>query len=168
MGSVFYNPYNATVNILYSKDSKSNLFRSDLIVYLNIVGVVYMLIHSIFLRRMLVKMGIDVDKKEVSPSDYAILVRGLPPETDKDELKRNIEAQYAEYGVKISYINMCYDIEQMMNFDKTVKELSKQKGFYKLYLKKELAKNHLKKRDFLSNPEKIEKPTYSLGICKKK
>jgi hypothetical protein len=46
-----------------------------------------MLIHSIFLRRQLVIMSINLDRSEISPSDYAILVRNLPKDVSKEKLK---------------------------------------------------------------------------------
>jgi len=91
VGTVFRNPYNATFLINYSKDTKSNLFRGDIITYLNIVGVLYVLIHSIILRRILVRMSIELDKKEVSPSDFAIVVRNIPSTMNKDQLKAELE-----------------------------------------------------------------------------
>lgn len=64
---VFINPYNLTYTSMYSTDTTSNLFRADIMVYLNIIGAIYVLIHSIFLRRMLVSMSGELDKAEVSP-----------------------------------------------------------------------------------------------------
>ena len=46
-----------------------------------------MLFHSITLRKLLVGMSIDLDRKEISPSDYAILVRNLPKDVSKEKLK---------------------------------------------------------------------------------
>lgn len=66
-GMVFINPYNLTYTSMYSTDTTSNLFRADIMVYLNIIGAIYVLIHSIFLRRMLVSMSGELDKAEVSP-----------------------------------------------------------------------------------------------------
>jgi hypothetical protein len=87
VGTMFRNPFNATYKKYFSADKNSNLFRADIIVYLNILGVIYMLIHSIYLRRLLVSMSIDVDRQEISPSDFAILVRNLPKDVSKEKLK---------------------------------------------------------------------------------
>lgn len=87
VGTMFRNPFNATYLKYFSANPDSNLFRADVIVYLNILGVVYMLIHSIFLRRQLVIMSINLDRSEISPSDYAILVRNLPKDVSKEKLK---------------------------------------------------------------------------------
>jgi hypothetical protein len=84
---MFRNPFNATYKLFYSPDRNSNLFRADVVVYLNIIGVLYMLFHSITLRKLLVGMSIDLDRKEISPSDYAILVRNLPKDVSKEKLK---------------------------------------------------------------------------------
>jgi hypothetical protein len=83
---MFRNPFNATYKVLFSSNPDSNLSRADFVVYLNILGVVYMLIHSISLRRLLVITTINLDREEISPSDYAILVRNLPKDVTKEEL----------------------------------------------------------------------------------
>jgi len=88
----FRNPYNATFNKLFSTDKNSNLFRADIIVYINILGVVYMLLHSIYLRKFLVGMSFQLDKDEVSPSDFALIVRGLPADCTKEKLKEQFES----------------------------------------------------------------------------
>jgi len=51
--------------------------------------------------------------------------------------------------VKVAYVNLCYDITQMVEFNKTLQELSKQKGAYKLYLKKEMKMKGLNKKGLL-------------------
>ncbi len=92
IGTMFRNPYNATFNKLFSTDKNSNLFRADIIVYINILGVVYMLLHSIYLRKFLVGMNFQLDKDEVSPSDFGLIVRGLPADCTKEMLKEQFES----------------------------------------------------------------------------
>ena len=92
IGTMFRNPYNATFNKLFSTDKNSNLFRADIIVYINILGVVYMLLHSIYLRKFLVGMSFQLDKDEVSPSDFGLIVRGLPADCTKEKLKEQFES----------------------------------------------------------------------------
>jgi hypothetical protein len=48
--------------------------------------------------------------------------------------------------VKVAYVNLCYDITKMVEFDKEIKELSKQKGFYKLHVKKEMKSRGINKK----------------------
>jgi hypothetical protein len=84
---MFRNPFNATYKILFSADPDSNLSRADVVVYLNILGVAYMLLHSISLRKTLVQLSIDLDRNEVSPSDFAIIVRNLPKDVSKESLQ---------------------------------------------------------------------------------
>lgn len=95
VGTVFRNPYNATPTMLWSTNKLSNLFRGDIVVYLNIIGVIYVLLHSIYLRKMLVGMGIELDKKDVSPSDFGIIVRNLPMDITKETLTKQIEEKFA-------------------------------------------------------------------------
>jgi hypothetical protein len=71
-------------------------------------------------------------------------------------------------GAKVQYVNLCYDISQMVELDKKIKELSKDKGFYKLYLKKEMKLRGLKKEAVKSNPLIIPPPEVSAGLLKKR
>ena len=84
-----------------------------------------MLIHSIFLRRLLVGMSIDLDKKEVSPSDFAVVVRNLPKNMSKESLKAIITQRFAKQNVEVVYVNLCYNIREMVRYDKIIKDLSK-------------------------------------------
>ena len=81
---MFRNPYNATYQVLWSSNTKSNLTRADIVVFLQILGVVYMLAHSVYLRRLLVGLSLELDKKEISPSDFAVVVRNIPKTMSKD------------------------------------------------------------------------------------
>ncbi len=58
------------------------------------VGVVYLLIHSICMRRTLVQMALKLDEKEVSPSDFALVVRNVPKDMNKDQLIKLVEDRY--------------------------------------------------------------------------
>lgn len=164
-GMVFVNPYNLTYqNQLYSTDTNSNLFRADIMTYLNMLGAIYVLIHSIFLRRMLVNMSGELDKAEVSPQDYGVIVRNIPLNTTADSLKVQVEKQFND-EVKVAYVNLCYDITKMIELNTKIEHCSKNLAFYKLYLKKEMIKKHLSKKMFLDNTDQIPKPKVKKGHC---
>jgi hypothetical protein len=63
---------------------------------------------------------------------------------------------------------MCYDIQDMVKHNTKITELIKQKGAYKLHLKKEMKVQGLNKRSLVSNPGAVEPPTYKLGLVKSK
>jgi len=54
-----------------------------------------MLLHSIYLRKFLVGMNFQLDKDEVSPSDFALIVRGLKPDCTKEKLKEEFESKFS-------------------------------------------------------------------------
>lgn len=165
-GELFRNPFNATFNVDYSKDNSSNLFRSDIFVYFNILGVLYVLLHSLFLRGLLVRLGVKIDEAETSPSDFALLVKGVPRDATKDTLKQEMESQFPD--IKVVNVNLCYDITQMTELDTNIKKLSKEKGQYKLYLKKEMKSRKIKKAELIKDPSLIPPPQVSDGLFKKK
>lgn len=59
-------------------DDDDLILYADIVVYLNTAGIVYLLLHSIYLRRMLINMNIELDEDEVSPNDFALIARNLP------------------------------------------------------------------------------------------
>ena len=46
--------------------------------YLNCAAIVYLLFHSIYLRRVLLRMKDEIDEEEVTASDFTVLAKGLP------------------------------------------------------------------------------------------
>jgi len=51
---------------------------ADIIVYLNAVAIIYLLGHSIYLRRMLIKYNMQLDADATTPSDFTLIARNLP------------------------------------------------------------------------------------------
>jgi hypothetical protein len=113
--------------------------------YFNMFGVVYLLLHSIWLRKNLVALHLDLDRKEVSPSDFAILVRNIGLNTTKQSLQEAFEKRFQHLKLTVSYVNLCYNIEEMVSLQSQIKKLVKQKGFYKLSVKKQMKTNGLGK-----------------------
>jgi hypothetical protein len=83
-------------------------------VYFNIAGILYMMIHSIILRRNLVKMAFEIDSVSASPSDFALLVRKIPHDMSKTQLITAIEKHFLKLKLTVSYVNLCYNIEEMV------------------------------------------------------
>lgn len=83
VGSVYLGRKYQSLDALVSDNTEIMI---DVVVYFNMAGILYLLLHSIFLRRSLVRMHCELDRKEVSPSDYAVLVRGIPREMTKKTL----------------------------------------------------------------------------------
>lgn len=82
-GSVYLSERYSTLDA-YIKDNAQIII--DVVVYFNMAGIVYLLVHSIILRRALVAMNVHIDNNEVSPSDFALLVRNIPLTTTKQDL----------------------------------------------------------------------------------
>lgn len=163
---MFRNPYKATFNVVWSSDTTSNLTRADIVVFFQILGVLYMLAHSVYLRKLLVGLSLELDKNEISPSDFAIVVRNIPKSMGKEDLKEEIEKLVPDS--KVQYVNLCYNIDKIVELDKKIKELSKHRGFYKLYLKKQIKAKGIKKEDLKANPQLIPPPEVKDGFFKKK
>jgi hypothetical protein len=106
-----------TVGIIYTLRAyfpdENYIAYSDAIVYLNAVGIVYLLIHSIWLRKYLISFNRELDEDVVSPSDFTIIARQLPRNLTPDQFKEKFEKQFSKYGVKVASVNYCYNIEKM-------------------------------------------------------
>ena len=87
----------------------------DILIGFNMLGIVYVIFHSIYLRRMLVRLEIKLDEKKVSPSDYSVIVRNIPLTKTKVELKEEFEQKLFDNikNFKVECVNYCYDIEAM-------------------------------------------------------
>jgi hypothetical protein len=56
----------------------------------------------------------------------------------------------------------------MVKYNTKITELIKQKGAYKLHLKKEMKAQGLNKRSLVSNPGVVEPPTIKVGLMSSK
>jgi hypothetical protein len=68
-------------NIFLVKDLSINpnlIKLADVIIYLNAAAILYLLIHSIILRRMLITFNQQLDEDVISPSDFTLIGRNLP------------------------------------------------------------------------------------------
>ncbi len=64
------------VNLIRNVDINES-YACDIFIACNLVGIMYILFHSIFQRAKLCKMKEDLDEHKNSPSDYALLVRNV-------------------------------------------------------------------------------------------
>jgi hypothetical protein len=71
-------PKISTVNFYLADSEWGQFVYGDVVMYLNCVAIVYLIIHSIYMRRMLLKLKCDIDEEEVTASDFVVLARGLP------------------------------------------------------------------------------------------
>ena len=71
-------PKISTVNFFDLLTPKDEFIYGDIAMYLNCAAIIYVLLFSIYLRRMLLKMKDEIDEEEQTASDFAVLARGLP------------------------------------------------------------------------------------------
>ena len=67
--------------------SENSRTLGDVLIGFNIAGIGIVMIASIFVRRMLTGMQIELDKDETTPSDFGIVVRNIPLDMTKEDLK---------------------------------------------------------------------------------
>jgi hypothetical protein len=111
--------------------NETSFSSTDALMSVNIIGVVFITIYSVYVRRKLQKMASVLDKNEVSPSDYALLVRHIPLEWSKEKLEGVLEEHFKLYGLNVNYVNFCFDITEMVKLNKKMGELIKLKNLVK-------------------------------------
>jgi len=119
--------YDATLKNLAAKLSinaleNENLTYTNVIMYMNIFGVVFLTLFSVYLRRKLSAMAEILDENEVTPSDFALLVRHLPGDWTKEKLQGVIEDHFKQLNVKVNYINFCYEIAEMIELNEKMEK----------------------------------------------
>jgi hypothetical protein len=111
--------------------NETSFSSTDALMSVNIIGVVFITIYSVYVRRKLQKMASVLDENEVSPSDYALLVRHIPLEWSKEKLEGVLEEHFKLYGLNVNYVNFCFDITEMVKLNKKMGELIKLKNLVK-------------------------------------
>ena len=104
----------------------------------------------------------------MTPSDFALVVRNIPLNITKERLIQLVEDRFSRSKVKVAYVNLCYNIEDIFKANSKITELAKMKGFYKLHLKKEMKARGIKKRQMLQQPDLVEPPMYRYMLVMKK
>ncbi len=111
--------------------SDTSFSSTDALMGMNIIGVVFITIYSVYVRRKLQQMASVLDENEVSPSDYALVVRHVPLDWSKEKLEGVLEEHFKLYGLNVNYVNFCFDITEMVKLNKKMGELIKLKNLVK-------------------------------------
>jgi len=93
------------INLLIQKDMNES-YASDIFIGCNMIGILYILFHSVFQRSKLVRMKEELDKDKDSPSDYALLIRDVDissitnTKIIKDHVLQELGADYSDNATK--------------------------------------------------------------------
>ena len=147
-----------------------DLFRnSQIVMYLNLIGILITLVASIFIRRSLIKYQVHLDEDIITNSDYAVYGYDLPKNLPEDKLKSKIEQNF---NVKVVFINYCYHIDEFIKSVSRLKELYRLKGIYnnkrEVCVHSHLSKNpNNREEDLLNDRTIFPNPILRTGILKK-
>ena len=150
------------------ENDNNSVYLGDVLIYFNMAGILIVIIYSIFERRRLVRMEIDLDKEEVTPSDYGVIVRNVGLETTQEELKRTIEQKYTMFKTNVVYINYCYNIDDMVECNKKMADLLREKSLFKIHYRREMKARGITREQLKTDPTLIKPPTIRTGIFKSK
>lgn len=77
--------------------------------------ILVILLYSIILRNHLKRLEWNLDEKNTTPSDFAIMVSNLPKATP-EEVKKYFEEALED--IEVVYVNHAYDIRKLLKLKK--------------------------------------------------
>ena len=78
-GTILKTIPNLSVAKFFTKDTdEDNKVYGNVAVYLNCIAILYLLVHSVYIRRRLYRKDTKLDNLEITPSDFALRGSRLP------------------------------------------------------------------------------------------
>lgn len=112
---------------------------------LNLVGIVFFLVYSVYLRNKLSRVQNELDKCIYTASDFAVICRGLADDCDQDCLKMMIEEKFSMFGLKVAYVNYTYDVEDFIKATQRLNILQRKLAIWTKYKNRIMNKNNYTK-----------------------
>jgi hypothetical protein len=104
--------------------------------WLNWMWIVVIIVCSIFLRIWQHRLIEIVDDKNVTPSDFWVLVSNLPTDKTPEEVKAWIKGMYPD--IEIAYVSFWYNVLLIVKAENRLKSLKKMKYYVTSYKEKVL------------------------------
>lgn len=108
---------------------------------LNTICIFLIIVSSIILRRMQKKVASEIDERVVTPSDFGVMVTGIPLDKTEEEVAEYFKGFFED--LQIVYVNFCYNVKGMI---KAVRDLTSNmqiKAYLESYKSKVLKKKGL-------------------------
>lgn len=155
----------------YSNDKSTNLFtpatygKSGQLEFYQplfhfFVITIILVAYPFFLKK-LKHRSVIIDVETVTASDFTVLIKNLPHDYTKNELKEHLEKHFSKDNVKVVNIICTYDINEFAHFEKKLNEWAFKKEFL-LYCQEKYG-GPIKMKNFLC----CEKVFESLEVCEK-
>lgn len=113
--------------------NKDKDYLTYVIIALNMLGIFFLLIMSIFLFRSIIRAKLMYDKTQNTPSDYAILVRNIPREKSEKEIKEMVDEVFSVLGGEVVQVNMCCDISLIVKLQNQLKKCNYEIGLCEIH-----------------------------------
>ena len=98
---------------------------------LNSVLLILIFLGSILLRYLQIKLINEIDEKNITPSDFGVMVTGLPKNHDQDSVSEWFKTHFED--LEIVYINYCYDINEMVTLARRLNNFNQIRSYLKAY-----------------------------------
>lgn len=94
---------------------------------LNMVGILVTFFGYIVIKKNLIMKIHWLEEYHITPADYAVMGYNLP-KISRSELKKQLMNEFQ--GLKIIYINYCYNVDLLIKYNMKLLELFQQKTIY--------------------------------------
>jgi len=94
---------------------------------LNFIFIFVIIIGSIILRHFQSKVINDIDEKNLTPSDFGVMVTNLPLNKTQDEVRDWLKTFFED--LDIVYINYCYDIGDIVKVVRRITKLQEMRSY---------------------------------------
>ena len=120
---------------------------------------------SIILRRIQNQLIIQLNEENVTPSDFCVMITGIPKDKTQEEVKRFFKNIYKD--IDIVYINYWYKIKAIVKASRKVKQLEGVKFFIQKYKFKKLKKLKMNEQEAKEKNEDLHPPPKKILWYKK-
>lgn len=132
---------------------------------LNLIFIFVILFGSIILRRIQNKVINDIDEGNLTPSDFCVMVTGLPLDKTQEEVKEYLKSVSPQ--VEIVDVNYCYKIKEIVDASRKVMLLQNTKSYLESYKKNRLKRLGMDENEAEQKEINLHPPPSKI-CCRKK
>lgn len=131
---------------------------------LNVIMIATIIVGSMILRRKQRKFTYQINERNVTPSDYGLMVTGIPINKSQDDVINFFKKIFKD--IDIVYINYCYDVKDKVKLARKIAKWHQKKAYLIKYKNKILQKNKLTEEEAKAKGVDTHPPPMKI-FCKK-
>ena len=130
---------------------------------LTILMIISIILGSMFLRHYQKKVANEIDESNITPSDYGLMVTGIPLNKTQQEVVEFFKGLYPDLDVV--YVNYCYDVKDIVREVRRLTDLQQKKAYLLSYKKKMLRRSGMTEDEANTNNIDLHPPSVRYCCC---